>query len=169
VDIDIVFYEFGSCRMSLYRNLSSIIVSWSTHRIASTASAIQCFMQVHHYMASSYTLLQHVCVVCLCRVVGLLALHRCRKESLLRNVHPQNNKAKALATDSKLWLRRRRRLLVGWEFFALQGMPGSCFLEGVALSHQEAVSLAGNSFNTYCLVAVVVAILAHIHFDWRVL
>ncbi|CAK8995070.1 unnamed protein product [Durusdinium trenchii] len=68
---------------------------------------------------------------------------------------------------SKLWHVGRKRLLLGTELMALQGLPMTEFPENIltTLSQKQCADLAGNMFAVPCVMAVVMSALSTLRFE----
>ena len=82
----------------------------------------------------------------------------------------KRDRVECLHTKAQPWLRRRRRLMVYQEKFALQGVMCSEYTckgeDGIHMEPYEMNTLIGNTFSADVLLLLFVCLFTHVHFDW---
>lgn len=91
---------------------------------------------------------------------------RLRSQSLNR-IRPTVGRVPCVTPNARIWLRRRRRLLLGDEALCLQGLEiGKIRYVLESMPEQAKSTLAGNSFNFHCYAVGMVAALSSIPIAW---
>ena len=72
-----------------------------------------------------------------------------------------------LTPASRIWLRNRARVLTGVEYLMLHGVePAVALRIANALTDSQMRDLAGNSFNGFSVIPLLLGVMTYIPFRW---
>ena len=85
----------------------------------------------------------------------------------LDRIRPSIGRVPCITPGAKIWLRRRRRFLLGQEMFGLQGLdPGKYRAILASTAERTQKSLSGNALSFHCYAIGMIAALVSLPIAW---